>query len=110
MYKMRISTILIAWFLILVNCLVIYSVTARTAATQTCLKVYSTISVASCFVGATADYVMGRETGILSVCSGVFTDSGDLTSDYSENEDHSLTFCSDKQNHISFSFENFNTE
>ena len=85
-----------------------YVVTVRDAATQTCLQMYTSTAVASCGTGST--FVMGRETGTLNACSGIFLDSGDLIANYSDNEADTLTLCSDQQNHISFSFENFNTE
>jgi len=78
-----------------------YTVTVRDAITQTCVAIYTTTPVVACLP---ADYVMGQESGILNVCSGVFSDSGDLIADYSDNDVDTLTFCSQEGNQISISF------
>lgn len=54
-----------------------------------------------------ADYTID-DGGTQSVCSGTFTDSGDTNGDYSDGENHTMTFCSADNNQISFTFENFN--
>ena len=56
-----------------------------------------------------ADYTID-EGGTENTCEGVFADSGDTNGDYGDGETHTMTFCSDENNHISFTFEHFNTE
>ena len=48
--------------------------------------------------------------GTINTCSGVFADAGDTNGDYTDSENYSMTFCSDENNQISFTFEHFNTE
>ncbi|MEL7426482.1 MAG: SdrD B-like domain-containing protein, partial [Bacteroidota bacterium] len=54
-----------------------------------------------------ADYTID-EGGMVSTCTGIFADSGDTDMDYGDGENHSMTFCSDMNNQISFTFEHFN--
>ncbi len=55
-----------------------------------------------------ADYLIDVEDGeIVETCSGIFSDSGDTNSDYGDDEDYTVTFCSDEDNQISFTFEHF---
>lgn len=56
-----------------------------------------------------ADYTIDSG-GTVNTCSGTFADSGNTNGDYSDSESHTMTFCSDQNNHISFTFEHFNTE
>ena len=50
------------------------------------------------------------EGGSINTCTGTFADSGDSNGDYGDSESHTMTFCSDQNNQISFTFEHFNTE
>ncbi len=58
-----------------------------------------------------ADYLISTLDGqTTNTCTGVFADSGDTNANYSDNESFTTTFCSDLNNHISFTFNHFNTE
>ena len=87
-----------------------YSVVVRDVATQTCLDSFTTSIVASCDTSQSAHYVLGREKGSINTCSGIFSDSGDLSANYSDNESDTITFCSNMENHVSIGFENFYLE
>lgn len=55
-----------------------------------------------------ADYTLDDQDGeTIQTCSGIFTDSGDTNGDYGDDEDFTITFCSDEDNQISFTFEHF---
>ena len=65
-----------------------------------------------CNTGSTflnADYTI-NDGGTVNTCSGIFADSGNTNSNYGDGENHTMTFCSDQNNRISFTFEHFNTE
>ncbi len=57
-----------------------------------------------------ADYTIDMGGTINTCNNATFADAGDTNADYGNNENHSMTFCSDMNNHISFTFEHFNTE
>ena len=45
---------------------------------------------------AQADYTIDSG-GTINTCAGTFSDAGDLSGDYGDNENHSMTFCSDNE-------------
>ena len=63
----------------------------------------------ACPIGEVADYTID-EGGTITTCSGIFADAGNLNFNYGDNESHIITFCSNETNHLSFTFEHFNTE
>lgn len=67
----------------------------------------STISCIGGGGGGTADYLIS-DGGTVNTCTGIFADSGDTNADYDTGENHTMTFCSDNNNQISFTFEHFN--
>ena len=87
-----------------------YPVVVRDAITQTCLDSFTTAIVSSCDTSQSAHYVLERENGSINTCSGIFTDSGDLSGNYSDSENDTITFCSNMENHVTISFENFYIE
>ena len=57
------------------------------------------------------DYEIDNLNGqTVNVCQGNFTDAGGLASNYSNNENYTVTFCSDNGEHITFNFSNFDVE
>lgn len=65
----------------------------------------------SCIGGGpvgTADYTM--DGGNQTTCTGVFADSGDNVTNYSNSENYTATFCSGTSEQIVFTFSEFNTE
>ncbi len=57
----------------------------------------------------TADYTMDTG-GTVNTCGGIFADDGNLGGNYGDNATQTMTFCSPLNNHISFTFEHFNTQ
>ena len=60
-----------------------------------------------------ADYVLDSNIDgqtIMDCTAAVFSDSGDTNGNYGDNEDYTVTFCSDNNEQITLAFENFNTE
>ncbi|HMQ47430.1 MAG TPA: SdrD B-like domain-containing protein [Saprospiraceae bacterium] len=72
----------------------------------------STMYSAPASCGPVADYVLdvGSNGTTINTCSGLFADSGNLGGNYGNNENYTVTFCSNSNNQISFTFDHFNTQ
>jgi SdrD B-like domain/SprB repeat/CUB domain len=86
-----------------------HTVTATFSATSTCTNTATYTAPTSCMG---ADYVLGGTGATVNTCSGIFADGGDISANYANNVDQTVTFCSTtgSGDQITATFLNFATE
>jgi hypothetical protein len=89
-----------------------HTVTATFSVGAVCNGTVNYTAPASCSSGPTADYVLnGASNGTtVMTCTGKFSDSGNLSANYSDSENNTITFTSSNGKQPTVTFNNFATE
>lgn len=87
-----------------------HTVTATFSASSACNGSTTYSAPASC--GPSADYVLNSASNgtTVNTCTGKFADSGNLAGSYGNNENNTITFCSNNNKQLTATFNNFATQ
>lgn len=87
-----------------------HTVTATFSAASACNGSTTYAAPASC--GPSADYILNSASNgtTVNTCTGKFADSGNLAGSYGNNENNTITFCSNNNKQLTVTFNNFATQ